>query len=521
MGGLAEDHIPGAMIGPLFQAVMKDEFLRLRDSDRFWYENGQFTETELASIRSTKLSDLIERNTDITNLPDNIFTTNPIANNSIYGGTTATNTPTEFRSIDGSGNNQTHPLYGKTGQNLRIDYTLDYADDISSPNGENRPNVREISNGIFAQNSNLPNSVGATGMAIFWGQIISHDISLTPTGTTNTLKIHADNAATNEKYPFVAEPLPLLLGHNVYEGVNNVISRPIYLPAIDVNNGKTINPAEDIIVTTNAIEGASVRVAASTLKDRQGNLFTGQLSITEVPATLTPAALPENIHPDLVVTIQPAEMVFTTPAPLTLPNRAGYAPLSIMDLWSINPITGFFDKVGEGKVSADGSIIETISGGIRNSSWHSFAPPPPPLLQDPSNNPRNPDNACNECKATGDFTSKVELDSGSVIETHQLVSYQSKNVSRGLTLNYDSLRADARQILHFGYSRIQRGLNQRLVAGLKVKNGEFEYQLPGIAAGQWKMGVSTFGLFLSREVQLMPPYKSICVLYPPAYTIML
>lgn len=103
----------------------------------------------------------------------------------------------------------------------------------------------------------------------------------------------------------------------------------------------------------------------------------------------------------------------------------------------------------------------------------------------PTTNPRNPDNACNECKATGDFTSKVELDSGSVIETHQLVSYQSKNVSRGLTLNYDSLRADPRQILHFGYSRIQSGLNQRLVAGLKVKRGEFEYQLPGIAAGQW------------------------------------
>jgi hypothetical protein len=59
-----------------------------------------------------------------------------------------------------------------------------------------------------------------------------------------------------------------------------------------------------------------------------------------------------------------------------------------MDLWSINPTTGFFDNVGTGKVTADGTAIETVSGGIRNSSWHFFAPPAP-KLQDPEQNPRN------------------------------------------------------------------------------------------------------------------------------------
>lgn len=99
-----------------------------------------------------------------------------------------------------------------------------------------------------------------------------------------------------------------------------------------------------------------------------------QFSITEVPAELTPAALPSNLIPDLVVTIQPADMVFTTPAPLTFPNRSGYAPGALLDLWSINPSTGFFDNVGKLRVSEDGSLIETISGGIRTSSWHFPAP---------------------------------------------------------------------------------------------------------------------------------------------------
>ena len=105
----------------------------------------------------------------------------------------------------------------------------------------------------------------------------------------------------------------------------------------------TINPTVNTTVTTENIPEASVFVAAGTLETMEGGLFTGELSITEVPRELTPAALPENLFPDVVVTIQPGEMVFTTPAPLSLPNLAGYAPGTEMDLWSINPTTGEFD----------------------------------------------------------------------------------------------------------------------------------------------------------------------------------
>ena len=49
------------------------------------------------------------------------------------------------------------------------------------------------------------------------------------------------------------------------------------------------------------------------------------------------------------------------------------------------------------RVSADGSVIETISGGIRNSSWHFPVPPPPPETLDPTDDDFNPD----ECQACG------------------------------------------------------------------------------------------------------------------------
>ncbi|MEH2218468.1 MAG: FG-GAP-like repeat-containing protein [Nostoc sp.] len=303
------------------------------------------------------------------------------------------------------------------------------------------------------------------------------------------LKVHGEQVSGTATYPFIAEKLPLLLGHNVYSSVNNVISRPIYLPPLDTANAQTIDPNVNETVTSTTIPGSAVFVAAGTLKNQQGNPFTGKLSITEVPTNLTPAALPENLHPDLVVTIQPGEMVFTTPAPLTLPNRAGYAPGLEMDLWSINPTTGFFDNVGTGKVSADGSVIQTISGGIRNSSWHFFALPPGVFgtLKDVNKDPRNPDEKCNKCKATESINSEVELHSGAVQETHDLITYQSLGETRGLTLKYNSLRADPRPIVHFGYDNVQlvNTTGGLLIAKLAVKQGDFTYQVPGIAQGQY------------------------------------
>lgn len=137
----------------------------------------------------------------------------------------------------------------------------------------------------------------------------------------DTLQIFGDGITGEDNYPYIAEKLPLLLEHEVYSNANNVITRPIYLPPIDTANGKTINPTADTTVTTAAIPKASVFVKAGSLKDAEGNPYTENLSITEVPTELTPAALPPNLHTDLVVTIQPGDMVFTTPAPLSLPNR--------------------------------------------------------------------------------------------------------------------------------------------------------------------------------------------------------
>lgn len=298
------------------------------------------------------------------------------------------------------------------------------------------------------------------------------------------LIIEPGQQVNNIVYPSIAEKLPLLLGHDVYTNVKNIIDRPIYLPPIDISNAQTIDPTITQTVTSAAIQGSAVKVFANSLFNQEGQPYTGQLSITTVPTELTPAALPENLRPDLVVTIQPGEMRFNTPAPLSLPNLAGYAPGTEMDLWSINPQTGLFDNVGKGRVSADGTVINTISGGIRNSSWHFFAPPAP-TPNDPDADDRNPDDGCDECKATAPGNSEVELHSGAVIETHDLVPYQSLGINRGISLRYDSERADARPILHFGYNNVPNNSNLRLMAELTIKRGDFKLEVPGFVGGEF------------------------------------
>ncbi len=66
LGGLCEDPAQGAMVGRLLQAALADQFRRLRDGDRFWYER-LYSGPTLERLERTRLSDVIRRNTGIGN----------------------------------------------------------------------------------------------------------------------------------------------------------------------------------------------------------------------------------------------------------------------------------------------------------------------------------------------------------------------------------------------------------------------------------------------------------------------
>lgn len=73
VGGLAEDPAADAMVGELFQAVIADQFTRIRDGDAYWYEN-RFAGEDLDYLNSVTLSDIVQANTGIEHLQNDVFT---------------------------------------------------------------------------------------------------------------------------------------------------------------------------------------------------------------------------------------------------------------------------------------------------------------------------------------------------------------------------------------------------------------------------------------------------------------
>ncbi|XP_011499674.1 PREDICTED: peroxidasin [Ceratosolen solmsi marchali] len=75
VGGILEDQLPNAKVGPLFKCLLAEQFKRMRDSDRFWYENpSTFQSEQLEQIEKTSLARILCDNGDnITRVQKNVF----------------------------------------------------------------------------------------------------------------------------------------------------------------------------------------------------------------------------------------------------------------------------------------------------------------------------------------------------------------------------------------------------------------------------------------------------------------
>ena len=73
IGMLAEDHLPDSALGETMDALIRDQFTRLRDGDPYYYENDPELEGVETEIATTKLSHVILRNTVIESLQCNVF----------------------------------------------------------------------------------------------------------------------------------------------------------------------------------------------------------------------------------------------------------------------------------------------------------------------------------------------------------------------------------------------------------------------------------------------------------------
>ncbi len=95
----------------------------------------------------------------------------------------------EARPMDGVGTNEDSPELGSAGTYLSRLAPDSFTDGGETLAGADRPNAREISNIVMRQDSEMPNSAGASDFLWIWGQFLDHDIGLTEPGHTEAANI--------------------------------------------------------------------------------------------------------------------------------------------------------------------------------------------------------------------------------------------------------------------------------------------------------------------------------------------
>ncbi|KAJ8401987.1 hypothetical protein AAFF_G00372220 [Aldrovandia affinis] len=78
LGGVSEPFVAGGRVGPLFSCLITTQFQRIRQGDRFWWQNeGIFTSRQRASLASVSFARIICDNTGIKDVPSHPFQYRP------------------------------------------------------------------------------------------------------------------------------------------------------------------------------------------------------------------------------------------------------------------------------------------------------------------------------------------------------------------------------------------------------------------------------------------------------------
>ena len=157
VGLLAEDHLSGSLFGDLGSLVMKEQFAALRDGDRFFFEIDEgLSEEQKREIRYTTLATVMAKNTDIENVPNNLF---------YYQGICTDVVDLDFTSLDV--NLYPNPGYYDINLEINIDNRLDgyvkistilgqtlQSEKVELFEGNNRLkfNINDIPSGIYLLN---------------------------------------------------------------------------------------------------------------------------------------------------------------------------------------------------------------------------------------------------------------------------------------------------------------------------------------------------------------------------------
>ncbi|XP_066507078.1 myeloperoxidase-like [Hoplias malabaricus] len=74
VAGVSEPFVPGGRVGPLFSCLIANQFKKIRQGDRLWWQNpGVFTKSQRTSLAAVSLARIICENTGVQKVPANPF----------------------------------------------------------------------------------------------------------------------------------------------------------------------------------------------------------------------------------------------------------------------------------------------------------------------------------------------------------------------------------------------------------------------------------------------------------------
>jgi len=73
VGAMIESPLEHAQVGALNYVVLKDQFERLRDGDRYWFENDPMLSELSGTLSKIRLSHVLRRNTRLRHVAENVF----------------------------------------------------------------------------------------------------------------------------------------------------------------------------------------------------------------------------------------------------------------------------------------------------------------------------------------------------------------------------------------------------------------------------------------------------------------
>ena len=161
----------------------------------------------------------------------------------------------ENRSIDGTGNNLAHPTWGSAGSNFARVARAAYVDGISVPDIFGRPNPQAVSNAVFRQMEPVPSARRLSGYVFAFGQLITHDIQQTVSGSTESIEFRIP--AGDDIFP---------------PGARVSLTRSIFDPATGTDRE---NPREQVNFATSFLDGSAIygadELTASVLRGGPAN----------------------------------------------------------------------------------------------------------------------------------------------------------------------------------------------------------------------------------------------------------